>query len=234
MQPGDILLISPMELHQPVFVPAQGFYERIVLWIEPAMLHSLCEENEDLSACFNNMGGNKPNLIRTSQKNTGIMMQLMRQLVEVTHEQAMYQRVRERALLSLIMAKINEWSVSDSAEAQDKAVQRTLSRHTTNAVEYIAIHLDEDLRLETLAQICFVSPQHLLRVFRAEMGVSVHQYIMQKRLLTARQYLQNGMLPTLAAQRCGFTNYPTFWRSYKKEYGVSPSDFKKMASSDFC
>lgn len=43
LKPGDILLINPGELHKPLTLKEDGPYERIVLWINKAYLHSVSE-----------------------------------------------------------------------------------------------------------------------------------------------------------------------------------------------
>ena len=58
LQPGDLLLISPSELHRPLVNGA--VYERIVLWINKAYLEGLTEDGQ-LSRCFD---PSLPNLIR--------------------------------------------------------------------------------------------------------------------------------------------------------------------------
>ena len=223
LQPGDILTISPSELHQPVFIPAQGFYERIVLWIDQDTVQPLCREQEDLTACFGPAGGVRSNLLRPEKETAALLRMLMDRLIAVPPQESAYGKVTERALLALILAELNLLSLRTLAGTAPETSHRPLSKYTVAAVAYIAAHLNEPIPLQALAKACFVSEQHLLRIFKEEMGMSVHRYITQKRLLTARQHLHNGMPAQQAAQQCGFSSYSTFWRCYKKEYGEAPS-----------
>lgn len=219
MRPGDLLLIRPLQMHQPVFVPAKGFYERIVLWIEPSMMASLSTHQEDLSACF----AEEP-MIRLNAQQKEKLQLYLNELVKVTHKEPLYPNIRERALLSLILTEINEAVRMDHPTAS--FTEDYLSSYTESAVKYIASHLNDPLQVRSIARICHVSEQYLLKVFRQDMGITLHQYINQKRILTARQYMSSGMNSSEAAERCGFDNYTTFWREYRREYGVSPSKYR--------
>ena len=64
MKPGDVLLISPLELHQPVIQPGKEPYERVVLWVNRNFLKELSSEATDLTACFDLESPRHANLLR--------------------------------------------------------------------------------------------------------------------------------------------------------------------------
>jgi hypothetical protein len=67
LSPGDLLLINPSQLHQPLVTPG-GVYERIVLWIDRNFLAELGSRGTDLTACFDSRNTNlihPPKLSRT-------------------------------------------------------------------------------------------------------------------------------------------------------------------------
>lgn len=217
LRPGDLLLINPSEMHQPVFVPAQGFYERIVLWLEPSLLKEL-SRTEDLSLCFT-----KENLIRLEPKEKETLLFYFAQLVKETHKKHAPVNEGEKALVTLILSEINEASLHP--ESLHAYTEDYLSPYTDKAVQYIAAHLNGPLSVRTIASYCAVSSQYLTKLFRKDLGITLHQYILQKRILSAQQYMASGMNATEAARQCGFENYSTFWREYGKEYGLSPSQY---------
>jgi len=63
----------------------------------------------------------------------------------------------------------------------------------------------------------------MMRRFKEETGYTIHSYIAEKRLLLARQQLQEGASVTEACDRSGYQDYSTFARAYRKRFGVSPS-----------
>lgn len=93
---------------------------------------------------------------------------------------------------------------------------------------YIEEHLDEDLSLGKLADEFYVSKYHIAHVFKDNTGISIHQYITKKRLELCREAIQSKMNIKEAYQMFGFGDYSSFYRAFKKEYGISPKDFRDM------
>ena len=89
-------------------------------------------------------------------------------------------------------------------------------------IRYINQNLGEDLSSETLSRRFFTERSYLRRLFRAQTGYSIGEYVTQKRIITAQGLIQNGVTATSAAESVGFSDYSTFYRNYKKVTGVSP------------
>lgn len=89
-------------------------------------------------------------------------------------------------------------------------------------VSYINKHLSEELSLEELSSRFYLSQTHLNRIFRAATGTTVWQYITIKRLYFAKELLEQGKKPTEVPPLCGFKDYTTFFRAYKKHFGSAP------------
>ena len=94
--------------------------------------------------------------------------------------------------------------------------------------EYIEDHIEEDLSLEVLAKKFFVSKYHIAHVFKDNVGISIHQFITKKRLLLCRDAISGKMNITEAYQKFGFGDYSSFYRAFKKEFGISPKDYRDM------
>ena len=52
LTPGDVLLISPMELHQPMFGEGHRAYERIVIWVNKQFLEGFSLPGQEFTKCF--------------------------------------------------------------------------------------------------------------------------------------------------------------------------------------
>ena len=63
----------------------------------------------------------------------------------------------------------------------------------------------------------------MMRKFKEETGYTVHNYIISKRLLLARTKISEGTPILKASQLSGFSDYTTFSRAYKKQFGTAPS-----------
>ena len=97
-------------------------------------------------------------------------------------------------------------------------------------VEYIEEHLDEDLSLERLSDAFFVSKYHISHVFKDNLGISIHQYITKKRLALCREAMTSDAPVSDLYLGCGFGDYSSFYRAFKKEYGISPKEYRDTLS----
>lgn len=110
--------------------------------------------------------------------------------------------------------------------------QRQLDRVT----DYIYTHLDQDLRLDALADVAGFSPYHWHRLYRAVRGETAARTVERLRLERAAALLTETTLPlTRIAARSGFANVATFGRAFARSYGVPPGRFRDGAERTvFC
>ena len=90
-------------------------------------------------------------------------------------------------------------------------------------LQYVNRHLYEELTLDELCRQFYISKTQLGRLFRAATGSTAWDYILVKRLIRARQLILSGVSITEASVCCGFRDYSTFYRAYKKRYDTSPT-----------
>jgi two-component system response regulator YesN len=98
------------------------------------------------------------------------------------------------------------------------------------AVVYLHQHYHEEslLRLQ-IAEAVGVSKQHLDRIFRQELGLSINDYLNRLRIRRAQEYLANTTDDiTLIAMRVGFNDSAYFSRVFRKLVGESPRVFRKQ------
>ncbi len=99
-----------------------------------------------------------------------------------------------------------------------------LSQSTLKQVtDYIHEHLHQDLKLVELAAIAQLSPYHFLRLFKQQMEITPHQYILQRRIETAKYLLQHSNLSLAEiAIRVGFCDQSHLTRCFKRVVGITP------------
>ncbi len=221
LQPGDLLLINPMELHQPIVDPAGGKYERIVLWINSSFLESFSTAKESLSRCFDPAQSTHSNLLRPSAVQQSDLRLRLETLVRERYSGAYGSDFCAQGMLLQFMTLLNRLAIS-AGGAQGSA--EGTSSLSGQVLAYISEHYDEELSLESLAQRFYVSKYHLSHAFSRDVGLSVYHYITLKRLLIAKQMLMSGAAPGHVAGSCGFGDYANFYRAFKAQYGISPRD----------
>ena len=223
MEPGDLLLINPQELHRPLVGSDSDRYERIVLWINKEYLERLTTGKSKLSSCFDQ---SLPNRICPADAERHILKARMHELVHEYYSRDFGSRLCAQGLFLQLMVQLNRLAFrteDPEGEAQQLSalVQKTMS--------YIRENISTPLSLEEIAGHLYVSKYHLSHAFSREVGVSLYRYIMLRRLLLARQLLLAGQGAGQVSISCGFSDYASFYRAFKAEYGVSPRAYASAA-----
>ena len=95
-------------------------------------------------------------------------------------------------------------------------------------IRKVVAYIQENLTtLQDNDQICdalFLSKSHLHHLFLEYMHMTPKKYILAKRMQLAQTLLRNGEHPMAVYSQCGYSNYTTFFRSYKQFFGCSPSE----------
>lgn len=63
--------------------------------------------------------------------------------------------------------------------------------------------------------------------FSQKTGTSVYRYLMQQRLHTVCELLEQGIVPNEAYLLCGFKDYANFYRAFRSAYGQSPRGYAR-------
>ncbi len=219
LEPGDLLFINPMELHRPITDPEKPMCERFVLWVNRAYLQGLSTDQMDLTACFDRANPDHSHLVRPTPSERAVLMARMGELVRESYSKDMGSGLAARGILLQLLVQLNRLARRSDSHRQGEQ----LSPLVENAMQYIGEHLSGPLSLENLAQRLYVSKYHLSHAFSREVGVSVYRYVLLRRLMLARQLLQSGEPAGQVCTKCGFSDYTSFYRAFKSEYGISPS-----------
>ena len=214
LKPWDILLVNRHAIHKPEIdfsVP----YERFVLWIRDDIAAT------DLLRCFQKAIDRSFNLIRLDSGTQEKLKQLLYELEAALKDEKFGSDLLGTALFTQFMVYVNRIFL------EKQYIYDTRSYSSDSQVEellrYINHNLTEDLSIETLARKYYLSKYHMMRKFKDETGYTIHNYIINKRLLLARTKIAEGIPVLKAAQLSGFSDYTTFSRAYKKQFGAAPS-----------
>jgi AraC-like DNA-binding protein len=93
--------------------------------------------------------------------------------------------------------------------------------------EVIEERFADQLLLSELAGIAGLSTHHLIRVFRAEVGLTPHAYVVDVRVRRAQALLRCGASPADAAARVGFADQAHLTRAFKARVGVPPAAYRR-------
>lgn len=107
-----------------------------------------------------------------------------------------------------------------------EALQRML-----DSIEYIERNLDNDLFIEDIAAIAYMSKFHFQRMFNMLTGYTVSEYIRNRRITLATQELVNSRSKVIdVAMKYGYESPESFTKAFRKIHGFSPSEAKKIVN----
>ena len=90
------------------------------------------------------------------------------------------------------------------------------------SLNVIDARLFEKLNIQSVAECVGMSRDHLSKLFKEHIGISIPGYIKKERLLAARELLKGGMTVSQAAYTVGFSSESYFIKCYREEYGKTP------------
>jgi len=99
-----------------------------------------------------------------------------------------------------------------------------------DSIEYINDSLESNISLDDLAQSSNLSKYHFLRVFKKNIGLTPHHYILTQRIHKAKELVLNGSTLGEVGPSVGFNDQSHFIRNFRKIYGYSPKELLKKSN----
>lgn len=222
LKPWDILFVNKNEIHKPVVNPNK-YYERIVIWLNPDFMAKYAQGNNNLLKCFEVAIKNNYNLLRLNMKSIDIIKNLIQDIQNCNNSNEFGSEILKESLFVQLMVLMNRLFLNSDKNRDIEDIQ--YDKTIEGVLNYINSNLENDLSIDTIASEFFISKYYLMRKFKNQIGSSIHNYVVQKRLILARSLISDGLSMSSVCSRCGFNDYSSFVRAFKKVYGVSPSNY---------
>lgn len=214
LKPWDILLVNRHAIHKPA-IDASVPYERFILWIQNDI-----SQNE-LTRCFQKASDRSYNLIRLHTQFQEKLKNILFELDASLHSEDFGSEILSQALFSQFMVYLNRIFLEKQYIFDKKSY--SCDSQIADLIQYINRHLQEELTIDFLAKQSYLSKYYLMRKFKEDTGYTLHNYITSKRLLLARSLIAEGTPVIKASRQCGFREYSTFVRAYKRQFNKVPS-----------
>ncbi len=212
LERGNVIVMTSGQTHNLMLEPCPA-YERIVLNIDSSATPEAFDAIRDRLVDGNNFF----KLTKQEQLWFEESLNYIKRVNEDMRENLIY--AFATMVFSLLSTKVNTRTAL--SPIQDATIK--------NTVNYINKNLTKKLSLDIIAGALYCNKAVLNRKFRKIMGCNVWEYVVRKRIYTARQTLFNSLDINTAFEKSGFNDYSSFFKAYKKLIGVSPSDdLKKL------
>ena len=225
LQKGDIISVPPGVSHRPLLSETMVLpYARDVLWISEEFLDIIQASSPD----FDKEILRTPFLFRTAGTKWEYICEMIHNGVQEAEHQRLGWNLLVAAntlsiLVELLRAGIDIGATPMKAEKPELLDQ---------VLAYIEAHLAERLTLADTAHQFFVSESTITQLFRKKMDVSFYRCVTQKRLSAAKTLIERGTPLETVSEQVGFTDYSSFFRAFKQEYGIAPRQYRKMLNPE--
>ncbi len=220
IQKNTLFLLDSAVLHRTVHERQDQPYRRYIMHILPSVLERLSTAQTDFARCFQQ--AKTCTVLNTQQLED--LIALFNQLEEEPPAQ-FGSDVRRNILLLEMLLKICEIWQSSTVESgvANPDYQRVLP-----ILQYIQEHFTESFSLDDLARRFSISKYHLCHVFKSVTGFSVMEYVIQRRIILARELLREPISVQEAGERAGFQTNSHFIRTFSAYTGVSPKRYAQQ------
>ena len=213
LERGNILVMASGQTHHLLLEPSAA-YERMALLIDTAAVP------RDFDALSEQIyeGANLFELTKQEQIWFEESFALITKAPTDTQKNLVFSFAS--MVFSLLSTKLTR---TVESHIEDDMIKKTIN--------YINKNLSNELNLEIIANALYCSKVSLNRKFREIMGCTVWEYVIRRRVYSARQRLFISGSVTEVYEKSGFNDYSSFFRAYKKVIGVSPSEDLKKSQS---
>lgn len=234
LQPGDIVLIPPYVFH---FACQQSSdtYCRVVLNMKETVIQSLIARDESYRHITDVF-------YQTPDYHIHVNGSTLRQLIDIacaleaasgSKADAYGATILSKSLLSIILVILNRQAASSVAPILPQTQAPSMPKVVTDVIHYVDQNLAGDLSVSGIAESVHLNSVYLTRLFRQYSGLSLQQYIIEKRLAEAKRMLRNGQSPTDVCYACGFNNYSNFSRTFTNHVKISPRQYQENSRAQF-
>ena len=224
LQRGDIIFVPPGFSHRPLLPdPMPEPYTRYVIWISPTFL-------DEYARLFPYPFSEKQatvGLLRTAGTKWEYLEDLFYAGVQEAEQQADGWESAVIGNTMLLLTRIKR-ATDESSLGIPRVEQLGLLDRIT---AYVENHYTARLTIGQLAKQFYVSSSTVSHLFKQKMGVSFYRYVTQRRLIAAKPLIEKGVSLEEVCRQVGFSDYSGFYRAFRKEYGISPRQYRTLQST---
>lgn len=223
MEPGCISIMPPQLFHRVTQEHAKTssiLYRRILLYVSVNFMHFLETDQFKIARIFDDFGHPGDRYLQLNREEMSTFYRPLQQIVRIDRDDEPMQHLQNRAQIMLLLTRLAEYIANNRFSTWSEEPSLVYK-----VITYINANLSENLSLDSLAARFFVSKFYLAHRFKEYTQLSLHQYVLIRRMIYAQSLLRSGESPTTVAKLCGYREYSSFYKVFLRETGKTPRSF---------
>ncbi len=227
MTPDSVVIIKPFEFAAFMpssTLPADGY----LLTVHPEFLHNLMQYRNEWEKLFAAADDTFIHLcFPMPEQHKALIKLLQRMQKDMDFGTTLYQK---HACIELLLLLYNCYSTPHHTE---NAPERFFTQHQISGqpfhllLSFLNRHITQPLTREMITENFYISDTYLCRIFKSYTGFTLNHYINACRISLSKAYLAKGYSVSKCLTRCGYHEYSTFLKAFKKHTGSTPREYLK-------
>ncbi|CAG9001625.1 MAG: HTH-type transcriptional activator RhaR [Candidatus Celerinatantimonas neptuna] len=214
-QVGNIIIFNPEDVHDG-HAGNDGSLEYKMLYIPPEKLVPM------IRAISTNMTPDRLHLNHTVHHAPRLRNQILH-LSMILSSPDYSQLEQETGLIQIAESMAKLAGCSPILEPS-----RRIDTLLLKAKEFIHHHLEQPITIDDICHEANLSKYHFIRMFKAQFGITPHQYVINCRINQAKKALEQGVQTSMAAQQTGFSDLSHLSRRFKGVFAMSPRQYQQQ------
>ena len=202
---GDVLLLIPKGTYHFFYIQGREKFSRLKLYFSDDVLQR--------TPCGRLLSDVR--IIENMDENILFLLKKLRSIMEAKpcEKQGFY-------AYSIFLMLLSELDQSLGKERKQEA---DTNGELMELLRYISENLSRDLSVKALSKKMNVSASSVTHRFKKTLGISVHRYVTQRRLIYGKNLILAGNKPSKIYSDCGYQDYSSFYKAYLMFFGYPPS-----------
>lgn len=217
LKENSLLIIPSYCIHQFTQLPDRE-YERYIITISTEWLENFIADNKRYSYFTDTKN---PIVITLDVKQKALLLNRMQDFIACKNNDTFSEISIFFDILKIIDGLIYTHAENDEVEKRVTGTQQTVNQ----IIKYINAHLVENIHLTDIAEKFYLTPNHISRIFKKHTNTQISNYIILQRMTKAKQLFREGFTVAEAQIATGYSSYEHFFRTFKKNVGMTPKEY---------
>lgn len=221
-QEGDVILITPTELHTCHFQEDQSVH-RISIHVNKKLLETFDCDSASFFEFVDKRQKGTGNVIRADKVKEYKIDEIIEKMTRYAARSESKYRVLARCAAIELLYVISRALPTANTDIVESDTESAL---INKILQYINLNYRTDITLSSIAEYFYHSKYHICTMFKKKMGITVTEYINIRRIHHVNDLIRSGYSIHEASFAAGFHNYSNFYRVFTKHMGLTPQQYK--------